>query len=173
MQFQVKILTEYRFPIKKNKPLMALIRARKIFNVVEVRHNHNYLLEHNGIKQWFTAYEIKEVRDHSKPIKGEYQPLVNFPPYVITKDGRMGKLVPDFVEVNTNMAGRVTNRRIMVTLYPTNGKKFTKQVAELVLDTFTDQVRNRRIIHYKDGDITNLNVENLEYVSRTRTLFNK
>lgn len=173
MQFRILKLTEYRYEAEKKKSLMALIKAKKIFNVVEIRHNHDYLLECEGIRHWFVPYEIKQVRDTSEPIKGEYVPLVNFPPYVITKDGRMGKLVPDFVEVNTNMAGRVTNRRIMVTLYPSNGKKFTKQVAELVLDTFTDQVRNRRVIHYKDGDITNLNVENLEYISRSRALSNE
>lgn len=170
MNFRVIVKKTYRYNAIRFPKLMALIKARKIFTVLEVRNNHNYLLGCEGIKHWFVPSEIIKVRDISKPIRGEYMPILEFSPYLITKDGRMGKLVPDFVEVNTNMAGKITNRRIMVTIYTDKGKKFTKQVAELILDTFTDQKRMRRVINYKDGDITNLNLDNLEYTVRGKKL---
>lgn len=170
MNFKIRSKKQYRYNAQNKPKLMALIKAKKVFKVIEVRNNHNYLLGCEGIRNWFVPSEIIEARDQSKPIKGEYFPVPNFPPYVITRDGRMGKLVPDFTEVNTNMAGKITNRRIMVTMYTTKGHKFTKQVAELILDTFTDQKRNRRVINYKDGDVTNLNLDNLEYIVRGKKL---
>jgi hypothetical protein len=167
MNFKIRKLKRYRYAAEGKPNLMALIKAKELFQVIEVRNNHNYLLECKGIRHWFIPSEIVEVRDITKPVRGEYMPIHGFPPYLITNKGRMAKLVPDFIEVNTNIGGK---DRVIVTMYTKKGHKFTKTVAELVLDTFTDQKRNKRVIRYKDGDLTNLNVNNLEYITRGKKL---
>lgn len=168
MKFQIKSLKSYRYQAEANKKLKALIKSKKLFDLVEVRHNHNYLLECEGIRHWFVAYEIIKTVDPSKIWDGEYLPIPDFPPYVISKDGKVGMMDSNVTAIPTYMSGHWGFLRVVVNIQDSNGKSRIKHVAELVLLTFTGQSRNGRFINYKDGNPENLQLENLEYVSSSR-----